>query len=491
MSGKTDEIVRSLSDTGSEEETARESAERAEFEAHLAGDVSQKKFEIGQLVKGTIASIQEDGVLVAIGGKSEVTLARNEIDEGAKVGDPIEAIVMSVSPELRLSRRMAADRRSAEALRGAFEARIPVEGRVLARNKGGFNIGLGKVAAFCPASQMDIGGGQDPNSYVDKNFEFRIIEYAENGRRIVVSRAVMLKEDRERRSVETRSKLAIGAVLTGKVMSLTDYGAFVDVGGIEGLLHVSEISRRRLGHPKEVLTSGQEIQVKITKIEQDGRRISLSMKEFEKDPWSEVAGRYSAGASFSGKIVRAVEFGWFVELEPGLEGLLHVSQLPPGVAKNDPTLAVGEGIQGWIRETDVDRRRISLALREVALGDPWAGVENRYPAGSIAQGIVERNVNFGSFVSLEPGLTGLIPISEMALPPGSDPSKAFTAGQKVTVKVVSVDPVKKRISLSAEGAKAEAARGEYLEYAKQSGATESAAGLGAMAAAFAKSKDTE
>jgi small subunit ribosomal protein S1 len=470
----------------------RAEAERAEFEAALAaGGHSRPKFEIGQLVKGVVASVQNDAILVSFGGKSEFVLPRAEGETEVKEGDPIEAVVVSVSPELRLSRGLAAERRNAEELRQAYEARVPVEGKVLSRNKGGYNVTIGKVSAFCPGSQIDLGRGRDPNSHVNETYTFRIIEYGEGGRKIVVSRAALLREEREAKELEIRAKLAVGSIFEGPVTSITDYGAFVDIGGIEGMVHVSELSRRRVGHPKEIVTPGQVVKVKVTKIDETGRRISLSMKEFEKDPWADALDRYGSGSSFTGKILRVADFGFFVEIEPGFEGLLHVSQLPPGMAKNDPALAPGEMVRGWIRDIDPVKRKIGLALREVATGDPWADIDMKYPLESVFEGQLERIAPFGLFVLLEPGLTGLVPNSETGTPPGTDLARQYAPGQKVIVKLIAIDKQKKKLTLSIEGARLEAARGEFREYSEKAAADAGSTGMTALAAAFARAQGRE
>ena len=272
-------------------------------------------------------------------------------------------------------------------------------------------------------------------------------------------------------------------MLTGRVRTLMPFGAFVDLGGIDGLLHVSEMSRRRINDPKEAVSIGQEVTVKIIKVEQDGKRISLSMKEFEKDPWSEVAERYQPGSQFSGRIARRTDFGFFVELEPGVDGLLHVSQLPPGMKATDESLAIGSTINGWIREVDASKRRISLALREVSTTNPWDDVETKYVPGRVVEGTVERAAQPGVFVSLEPGLTGLIPVSEMNIPHGADPGKVHHPGERVQVKILSVDRDRKRIALSHEGAKEAIDRGEYMKYQEEARENE---GKSAMALAFEK-----
>lgn len=451
-----------------------ESADRHAFEAALeAGFPTQKRPAEGDVVSGTIAGITPDVVLVSIGAKSEALMDVHEL-EGEKVGDRIEAVVIKASPEIRLSRKLAAGKRAKAELRAAFEARIPVVGKVTSRNKGGFEVAIGGAGgprAFCPVSQIDVGRHDEAAlaAFVGQSFDFRVIEHGEDGRRVVVSRAALVREEQEAAREEVLSTLQPGAEVTGHVRSITDFGAFVDLGGgIDGLVHVTEISHRRVAHAKDVLTPGQEVRVKITKIENEGKRISLSMKELEKDPWEGVTERLVPGTTFSGTVARHADFGLFIEVEPGIDGLVHVSQLPPGVTLKDDEVKPGTVVNGWIREVDTAHRRVSLSLREVSTSDPWEGISQRMPEGSVLTGEVENVATFGVFVRLEPGLTGLIPNSETGLPRDAPASKAFSPGQKVEVKLIGLDTTRRRISLSVTGAKDEAERADMRKYREES-----------------------
>jgi small subunit ribosomal protein S1 len=450
-----------------------ESADQRAFEAALAAEfVANKKPVEGEVISGVIAKITPDVVLVSIGAKSEALMDLHEL-EGEKVGDRIEAVVIKAGPDVRLSRKLAAGRRTKAELRAAVAARIPVSGKVVSRNKGGFEVsigGAGGIRAFCPASQIDLGRHDEASlqQFVGQTFDFRVIEFSEDGRRVVVSRAVLLKEESDANAEKARENVVPGAVLEGRVRSLTEFGAFVDLGGIDGLVHVSEISRKRVKNPKDALAVGQQVTVKVTKVENEGKRISLSMKELEKDPWDTLPERLAPGASFTGTVARHAEFGLFVEVEPGVDGLVHVSQLPPGVTLKDPSVAVGQTVQGWVREVEPSAKRLSLTLREVAASDPWDGIESRLGEGTVTAGEVENVAQFGVFVRLEAGLTGLIPNSENGLPHGTPASKAFAPGQKVEVKVIGLDKQRKRISLSVGKAKEEADRRDLRSYREES-----------------------
>lgn len=454
---------------------SRENADTSFAEAFEAS-LNFKTPVQGDMLRGTIVSISGDDAYVSYGGPSEAVMSVAELAEGEnQEGDTVEAMVVATAPVIRLSRKMMAGRASLQALRQAYENGLPAEGKITGRNKGGFDVSVGGVRAFCPLSQIDLGKINDPDAYVGKSFDFRVTELSDDGRKIVVSRASLLREEAAVRAEEVRKTIVPGAMIEGTVRTIMPFGAFVDLGGVDGLLHVSEMSRRRVNDPKEFVSVGQQVTVKVLKIENDGKRVSLSMKDQERDPWNDAIERFQPGDAFTGTIARATDFGFFVELEPGLDGLLHVSQLPIGLKQSDESLAIGNSISGWVREVDAERRRISLAMREVASGDPWEDIEQKFPVGRVVEGTVERAGQPGVFVALEPGLTGLIPVSEMSLPPGGDPGKAHQPGEKLAVKILSVDRSRRRISLSHEGAKAAAERGEFLEYVEDSkaAATES------------------
>ena len=373
------------------------------------------------------------------------------------------------------------------ALYHAMLEKRPIEGQVIGWNKGGYHVAIDKVAAFCPVSQIEIGNPRSPKRYLDKKFPFHVIEIQKGGRRVVLSRATVLQAEREELAAKVRQTLKPGSEHEGKVSSITDFGAFVDLGdGIEGLVHVSEISRQRVTDPKEAVKIGQQVKVMVLKVEKGGQRISLSMKRLEEDPWSKVAERFQVGEPFAGKILRRADFGLFVEVEPGLEGLIHNSRFGHGMTAESEELAIGNEVEGWIHEVDGKRRRLSLSLRPVGAANPWKGIEDRFPEGSVVKGRVERLANFGAFVELEPGLTGLLPFSTLGNAIGN-PRKQFHPGKEISVRVLAIDRERKRISLGTEQSKAEGSSVDYREYKKRQSKTK-ATGLNAMAAAFEKAR---
>ncbi|MBV9493568.1 MAG: S1 RNA-binding domain-containing protein [Acidobacteria bacterium] len=452
----------------------------ASFAEALEASLNFKTPEQGDLLRGEIVSIAGEDAYVSYGGPSEAVIAAAEL-EGLDVGDQIEGTVVKTGQEVRISRKMLKGKASLEQLRSMFENRLPVEGKVSARNKGGFEVSVSGLRAFCPLSQIALGKIENPDSFVGQTYEFRVTEMSDDGRRIVVSRAALMKEAAAQRAEETRVRIVPGAELTGRVKTLTPFGAFVDLGGVDGLLHVSEMSRRRVTDPKEVVAIGQEVRVKVIKVDNDGKRISLSMKDQEPDPWSDVAERYPAGSQFNGRIVRSTDFGYFVEVEPGLDGLVHLSQLPLGVKPGDDSVQIGTNVTGWVREVDPSKKRLSLSLREVATRDPWETASQKYPIGKVVEGTVDHVAAPGVFIQLEAGLTGLVPASELSLAPGQDAASTYHAGDKLMVRVMSVDPQRKRISLSHEAAKAAAERDEYMKFMEE---RESGEGKSAMALAL-------
>ncbi len=436
------------------------------FAEALARSFQQEELEIGQLITGTIMAVHGDIALISVGGKSEAVMERGELGE-LRPGDGLDAVIISLSPEIRVSHKQAIERREREALRGAFENRVPVEGKVTGRNKGGYDISIAGLRAFCPMSQIDLGFPRNVDAYLGKTFLFRITELADDLASLVVSRAQVLKDEREAAAREAWSHVVPGAELEGKVKSIRDFGVFVDLGGVDGMVHVSELTHRAAVRPSQVAKVGEVVRGKVLEADREKGRIALSIKALEPDPWGEVPGRFPTGAAFEGTVARKTDFGVFVELLPGVDGLIHVSQLPPGMKLDDESLAPGVPVRGWVRELDPERRRISLTLREVATSDPWLDAAERYGPETAVEGIVERSANFGVFVQLEPGLTALIPASETDLPKGADLAATFAPGSRVSATVLTVDPQRKRISLSVKKAKEGKASKEFHRWADE------------------------
>lgn len=346
-----------------------------EFAAMLEDEQDQAPvpvLSVGQRLSGRIRTIDESSVFVDYGGRSEAVVDIQELrDEhgevSCQVGDNIEAFVASVENEVRLtlSRRTG----NVQILRQAYESGIPVDGRVTGFNSGGLVVNLGGRRAFCPVSQIDTGYSKDLASYAGQTLTFKIVEFRGRGRNIVLSRRAHLEAEAARRADELREKLSEGAEVTGRVTRLERFGAFVDLGGVEGLVHISEIAHNRVGHPKDVLRSGDEVNVKILELKDlggDRERISLSLKALQPDPWDGAIEKFREGEVISGKVVSIQQFGAFVEVLPGVEGLVHVSQLARSrVARPADAVSVGQEVRARIRKIDRERKRISLSIRDV------------------------------------------------------------------------------------------------------------------------------
>ncbi len=450
-----------------------------EFEAALQQGLEVENLRVGDVVQGTIVEIHGDVVLVDVGGKAEAVLQREELDQPG-TGDPVEVVVTAVGEQIEVSHRLALEQKLKDQLADAVESGEPVQGKVSGRRKGGFDVILAGVRGFCPMSQISDQRGEDLDSHLGQLYDFKVLEYEPDNHKLVVSRAALLREEKEKLRKEVWEKLEEGALVKGSVRSLADFGAFVDLGGVDGLVHVTEIAHQRVQKPADMLSLGQEVEAKVIGLDRDKQRISLSIKATQEDPWEKMLEETKVGSPFEGQVVRKAPFGVFVQLAPGIDGLLHVSQLKPG--EDLSAFEPGTVVNGWIKEINPDDRRISLTLRRLPDRDPWERIGMRYQEGQTVEGTVEHGVDFGVFVELEAGVTALVPISETGLERGADPREAFKAGEKVVAKVMSVDANRQRISLSIRAQKKDAERNEYLKHMNKGEADEGPAvtGFGAQ-----------
>jgi small subunit ribosomal protein S1 len=339
-----------------------------DFATLFAREKTGPALEIGEVVRGRVIHVAAESVFVDVGGKGEAWIDRAELtDEDGRlrvaVGDEVEATVVATGDELRLSFKLRQGAQAREALAMAAEAGVPVEGKVAAVIKGGYEVTVGGLRAFCPFSQMAVRRQETAEEYVGRVLEFRVTKYGENGRNIVVSRRQLLEEHAAKAAEETRKKIVPGAVLPGIVASLADFGAFVDLGGVQGLVPVSEISHSRVGRPADRLRVGEPVTVKVLRVDEEKGKISLSLKALEGDPWAAVPGRLRDRQVVLGRAVRATEFGVFVELLPGVDGLLHVSEIPrsrQGALRE--AAATGAELTVMVVSIDGEKRRIALAL---------------------------------------------------------------------------------------------------------------------------------
>ena len=455
------------------------------FEASLQA----KPLAKGQTVQGTIVKIGAEVALVDVGGKSEAVLDVAELrnDEGAleaKVGDRIEATVVSTQGGVTLSRRLARKAATDRQIEDAFHTRLPVEGTVQGVVKGGYEVRIGHSRAFCPLSQIDIVRTVDPEGHVGQRYTFRIVEYGEGGRNLVVSRRALLEEEQQARAAEVRQSVVPGAILRGRVVSVPAFGAFVDLGGgIQGLIHVSELGWSRSTDASQIVSPGDEVTVKVLRVDDATGKIALSLKQVGDDPWSGVPGTYEVGQVRTGRITRVADFGAFVELEPGVEALAHASTFPPTGTREGWRQAVAAGISVAVEilSIDLEKNRIGVAL--VPEGSARAGglaTARELEAGDRVTGKVERHESFGVFVYLAPGRVALMPMSETGVEKDADVNKAFPVGSDVDVIVLESDPSGRRIRVSRKAVQVAQEAAELRDYSARADAAPPQ-GLGSLA----------
>ncbi len=423
------------------------------------------------LVEGTVVSIGGEWVFVDVGEKTEGAVARDELldDEGnftAQVGDTISAYVVERRDgDILLSMKMTSAA-SDEAVQNARQSGVPVEGYVRSERKGGYTVSLLGKDAFCPHSQIDLPPVADPQEYVDKRFTFRVIEYSERGRNIVVSRRELLEEERAKQAAELRKTLQPGDVVEGTVKNLTDFGAFVDIGGVEGLIPMSELAWYRVGESSDVLTSGEKVVVKVLDIDWDRRRVSLSRKQLLEDPWTAVAAKYPEGTTHSGVVRKLMDFGAFVELEPGVDGLIHVSKMGGGRRINHPREALDKDqtVEVTILSVDQQSRRIGLELNYAA-AEEQTDTPAEIKPGDVMTGTVDAVKDYGVFVDLGRGRSGLLHVSEIGDARRGELQRRFEPGTPVEVEILDIDAESGKIALSAKSLAHKTEEAQFKKYA--------------------------
>ena len=489
-----EDVLEEASQENIEGETDEEESFAELFESYTKG--MNEDIRVGDKVKGAIISVGKDSVFVDTGTRTDGFVEKTELlDEGGqftfKEGDMLELYAVAVTgTEIRLSKAIAGIG-GAELLRDAFENAIPVEGRVKAVIKGGFQVEVVQRRAFCPISQMDLRYVENPEEYLDQVYEFLITEFDEDGRNIVVSRRKLLNRAVEKARQAFYAELTMDDLIEGRVTKLMPFGAFVELAsGVEGMIHISELGWSRVENPDEVLHVGESVQVKVIGIEpsekSDQLKIALSIKQTLEDPWETVDQRYHEGDAVRGKVTRCLDFGAFVEVEPGIEGLVHISEISytRRISRPEDVVSPGDRVQVLIKEMDKTKRRISLSIRDVE-GDPWAGVEERYRVGQSVKGTVEKQEKFGVFVSLEPGVTGLLPKSAMreASKPGG--VEKMRPGDHITVVIQRISVGERKITV---GPGDEGDEGDWRSFSSDKGAAVSSLGEKLMEALQSKKK---
>ncbi|ESZ85722.1 MAG: 30S ribosomal protein S1 [Blastomonas sp. CACIA14H2] len=411
----------------------------------------------GRVVKGTVTAIENDKAVIDVGLKSEGRVALREFaapgqDHGLKVGDEVEVYVDRIENadgEAMLSRDRARREAAWDKLENEFGEGKRVEGVIFGRVKGGFTVDLDGAVAFLPGSQVDIRPVRDVTPLMDIPQPFQILKMDRRRGNIVVSRRAVLEETRAEQRTGLIQSLAEGQIIDGVVKNITDYGAFVDLGGIDGLLHVTDISYKRINHPSEAISIGETVKVQIIRINQDTQRISLGMKQLESDPWEGASVKYPVGAKLTGAVTNITEYGAFVELEPGIEGLVHVSEMSWTKKNVHPgkIVSTSQEVDVIVLEVDAEKRRISLGLKQ-AQSNPWESFAEKHPVGSVVEGEVKNATEFGLFIGLDGDVDGMVHMSDIAWGiSGEDALNLHLKGEQVKAIVLDVDVEKERISL--------------------------------------------
>ena len=407
-----------------------------------------------QLINGRVVGMNERDVLIDIGFKSEGIIDRSEFDEEElpAIGDQVEVyleFIEDASGNTILSKEKADFLRRWRDLREAFENETIITGTIVRRIKGGLIVDLGIVQAFLPGSQIDIRPIQDFDVYLDKEIEIRIVKLNESRKNIVVSHKIILEESLKEQREALFKELKVGSILEGRVKNITDFGVFVDLGGIDGLLHITDLSWGRVNHPTEMLAMDDKITVKVIEYDEERKRVSLGLKQLTPHPWDDVEIKYPMGNVVKGKVVSLTNYGCFIELEPGIEGLIHVSEISWTKHIKNPSeqYSMGDKVEAKVLSIDADERKISLGVKQLT-PDPWDEIEEKFKVGSVQKGKIQNLTQFGAFVELEEGIDGLIHVSDLSWTKIiKHPKEVVEKSQEVEVRILEVSRENRRISL--------------------------------------------
>lgn len=430
---------------------------REDFAGLLAESFAQNDFGEGTVVKGRVVAIEKDMAVIDAGLKVEGRVPLKEFggkgkNGELKPGDEVEVYVERVENALGeavLSRDKARREESWQRLEEKFNGGERVEGTIFSQVKGGFTVDLDGATAFLPRSQVDIRPIRDVTPLMNNTQLFEILKMDRRRGNIVVSRRSVLEESRAEQRSEIVQNLEEGQIVDGTVKNITDYGAFIDLGGIDGLLHVTDMAWRRVNHPSEILTIGQVVKVQIVRINQETHRISLGMKQLESDPWGNIAGKYPVRTKIKGVVTNITDYGAFVEVEPGVEGLIHVSEMSWTKKNIHPgkILSTSQEVEVLVLEIDPAKRRISLGLKQT-LENPWTAFATKFPAGAVIEGEIKNKTEFGLFIGLEGDVDGMVHLSDLDWNrPGEQVIEEYRKGDVVKAQVLDVDTEKERISL--------------------------------------------
>ena len=439
----------------SESGTPREGTEDEMKELY---ETSMRGLQEGNIHKGKVINIVNDSVIVDVGLKSEGKAALSEFLDKAgnptvQVGDDVEVMVVGREEKdglLVLSKQRVDTIKLWQSIDKSLEDGSALEGMVASEVKGGFIVDISGVSAFLPVSQVDLKPVKNPASFVGRHLKFRVIKVNKKKGNVIVSRRLLLEEERDRKRKEFWKNVKEGQVLYGFVKSITDYGAFIDLGGADGFVYINDITWGRINHPKEYLKLGDEIKVKVIGVDEEKRKVSVGIKQLKGDPWLKVEEKYPVGSKVRGKVVGVVDYGVFVELEAGLEGLLHVTEMSWDKKVRNPGKLVSRGdvLELQVLDIDLEKKRISLGMKQL-LPDPWTELAQKYVPGSVVQGKVKNLTDFGLFIGVEDGIDGLVHVSEISWSRRKGiPADSFKKGTPIEALVLNVDPDQRKFSLS-------------------------------------------
>jgi small subunit ribosomal protein S1 len=420
---------------------------------------SDAEVGIGDKIRGKVVSIGRDSIFIDTGTKIDGAVDKAELlDKNGQLalqeGDILELYVVALSEEeIKLSKALSGIG-GLHMLKEAYEKAAPVEGKILETCKGGLRVEVLQRKAFCPISQVDLNFVEDPADYVAKTFDFLITTFEENGKNIVVSRRALLAREQEKARKAFYETLSVGNVMNGTVTRIMPFGAFVKLSeGVEGMVHVSELSWSKTATPETMVTAADTVQVKVIRIEPDKKpgllKIGLSMKQLLEDPWERAGENFHEGQKILGTVTRCTNFGVFVEVAAGIEGLVHISEMSykKRVLKPEDEVSIGETVSVLIKEVDLEKRRLSLSIRD-AEGDPWVDVSEKYTAGQALEGILEKKEKFGYFITLEPGITGLLPKSNIRRLSEPAVVEKLKEGDLIPVLIENINPGERKITLA-------------------------------------------
>lgn len=439
--------------------TKENESESIDFQAWLDNNLDNSfgELEEGSIVKGTIVKIDKENVLVDVNFKSEGQIPTSEFldKEGnitVKVGDVIDVFVVHKNESdgtISLSFEKAKRMQVFDKLEKVQENNEIIKGRIMRRIKGGYTVDIGGVEAFLPGSHVDLRPVPDMDALVNQEFEFRVLKINRHRSNVIVSRRVLLEEERDSKRKKLLETLAEGQIVHGKAKNITEYGVFVDLGGLDGLLHITDMSWKRIRHPKEMVSLGQDLTLKVLSFDRENCKVSLGLKQLVPDPWENITERFLIGTKVKGKVTNLVDYGAFVELEPGVEGLVHISEMSWTRKLRHPSQLIhtGDEVEVVILGVDADKKRISLGMKQVR-PNPWELVAEKYPEGTILEGTIKNITEFGMFIGIEDGIDGLIHVSDISWTKKiRHPSELYHVGDVVQAKVLTVDQENEKFTL--------------------------------------------